>query len=104
MDFDDFIGFFVDNAIYIGLLFVVIKLILPIWYKPHRQRFIFKSFFKIYSEVAQSTREQTNPKWPLFRVIHNFVTIFLYSIIGLWILFELVMALSDFKPELRLSK
>jgi len=104
MNFDDVIGFFVDNGVYIVFVLILFKLGLPIWYKPHRKRFIFKSFFRIYPEVAHSTREQTNPKWPLFRALHNFVTIFLYSIIGLWILLELLMALSDFKPELRLPK
>lgn len=104
MDFDDVIGFFVDNGIYIVFILIVFKLVLPIWYKPRRKRFIVKSFFRIYPEVAHSTREQTNPKWPLFRTLHNFITIFLYSIIGLWLLLQLVMAISEFKPEFRLSK
>jgi len=104
MDFDDVIGFYVDNGLYIVLVFVLFKLLLPIWYKPHRKRFIFKSFFRIYPRVAYSTRDQDNPRWPFFRALHNFITISLYSFIGLWGLLELIIMLSQIKTGIRTPK
>ena len=104
MDFGDAIGFYVDNGLYISLIFIVLKLIIPLWYRPNRKRLILKNFFVIFPPVAYSTRDQENPKWPFFRAAHNFVTISLYSLVGLWALLELIILLSQFKTGMHFAK
>lgn len=104
MDFGDVIGFYFDNVLYIVMILIVLKLIIPLWYRPNRKRFILKSFFRIFPPVAYSTRDQENPKWPFFRAVHNLVTILLYSLAVLWALLELIIVLSQIKTGIRSAK
>lgn len=69
----------------------LLKIALLVWYKPKRFKFYRRSFLRLYTGSMISSRDISHEKWEKFRIIHNYLTLFLFSFGTIYVLLLLLL-------------
>ena len=97
MLFDDILLGFFSYGLFVVLCLLIVKLGVAFWYKPNSVKFAFSSFLRVYPKITIYSKENRNPKWSTFKMMHNFLTITFYSLFGLWAILYLIIVLLNKK-------